>query len=948
MFFYLSKIKNIDNNYKMRGVEVENPDPKGVTLYQNVLTLDQTEEIYGYLNQEGWELRENQHVQYYGYRYDSTAMELSGTTEVSLYKAEKITGFLDCLADALVKTGMLSEKPNQITIVKYDPEDGGHLQGVTYPYPMYGKQGAILSLGSDAHMTFSPNSGKDINVKLPIGSIMTFESLARTYYKQYIRDDLTRGTYMSILFLRNSVKGKPYHRRVTKHRSRKRIRARPGFSGPSGPGGPFQRPLPGKRSGNCLSRSNVKLRPHQIDAIKYLDNHRGLIAAYATGSGKTLLAITAAECYLDKNPNGRVLIITPTAARDEFKKNMIIYGISEGSNKYCFYGYQEFINSYDWKDDTINLKGKPDAGLCTSCKDVFLIIDEAHELRTPTPWSGRKPFVPPKRGQTEKMTGLRVIRAIQCAAAAAKVLLLTATPLVNEPYDLANLLAMVRGEAPMVEQKFYDMIGMKPHVPDFVVGTEVNEKFRNQLGHELKAYKGGDFKKYFCGNIMFYKHTKDENWPSEEEIWKPIEMDEAYYQKYYDIQKKKAHLFRKHARRRGGALGVKSNPNAFYTIISQATNSIEGSPKIKEAIKYIKNKEYGEKILIYSGFLEAGLDEIKKKLDTRFYIKETVKLPISEINKQVVNQIGKKAAIISRWKSIRKKLDESSGQLTLEDLNEQFHDIIDKDEEDLRSVIIERLKSKYRKHGWMDGDNFVNTGYEEQFSTELYDKVEDDSKKLYREQIQKAINAVYHEKRLLPLSVLKEEAKDRRIPSKRIKGSSKQAYYEALRDYVEVSGDIPKTKRKDDMELFNDQDSGVDIMLISKAGGMALDLKGVRKVIILESLFNRPGEEQIKGRAIRFKSHTDPWLPKSKQHVDVIHLILTKPGGPQNLKGLLQGLPGFDYEESFNKPYKRFSTINEKGHEEKDEFPSADVGKLVITLAKDEINKEFEDKLKGC
>lgn len=932
----------------MRGVQVKKLKPQGVTLYQNVLTLDQTEEIYGYLNQEGWELRENQHVQYYGYRYDSTAMELSGTTEVSLYKAKKITGFLDCLADALVKTGMLSEKPNQITIVKYDPEDGGHLQGVTYPYPMYGKQGAILSLGSDAHMTFSPSTGKDINVKLPIGSIITFEGLARSHYKQYIRDDLTRGTYMSILFLRNSVKGRPYPKKVTKHRSRKRIRASPDVSGPPEPRGSFQRPLPGKRSGNCLSRSNVKLRPHQLEAIKYLDTHRGLIAAYATGSGKTLVAITAAECYLEKNPNGRVLIITPTAARDGFKENMEKYGISPVSNKYCYYGYQEFINSYNWKEDTIDLKGKPDIGLCTSCKNVFLIIDEAHELRTPTPWSGRKPFVPPKKGQTEKMTGLRVIRAIQCAAAADKVLLLTATPLVNEPYDLANLIAMVRGEAPMIEQKFYDMIGMKPHVPDFVVGTEVNEKFRNQLGYELKAYKGGDFKEYFCGNIMFYKHTKDENWPSEDEIWKPVEMDEEYYQKYYDIQKKKAALFRKHARRRGGALGVKSNPNAFYTIVSQATNSIEGSPKIKEVIKYIENKEDGEKILIYSGFLEAGLDEIKKKLDTRFYTKKTVKLPISEINKQVVNQIGNKAAIISRWKSIRQKLDESSGPLILEDLNEQFHDIIDKEEEDLRSVLIERLKREYRKRRWMDGDKFVDAEYEEQFNTQLDDKIEDESKKLYREQIQKAINAVYHEKRLLDLPVLKEEARDRRIPRRRIKGDSKQAYYEALRDYVEVSGDIPKKKREEDRKLFNDQDSGVDIMLISKAGGMALDLKGVRKVIILESLFNRPGEEQVKGRAIRFKSHTDPWLPKSKQHVDVIHLILTKPGGPQSLKGLLESLPGFDYEESFKLPYKRLATLNERGYEEKDVLPSADVGKLAITLAKDEVNKEFEDKLKGC
>jgi hypothetical protein len=940
----------------MSGVQVNKLKPEGVSLYQNVLTLDQSEVLYGHLNQEGWENRGDQEVQYYGYRYDLMAIDLSGTTQVPLYTAEKFTKLLDCLANALVKTNILNEKPNQITIVKYDPEDGGDLQAVKYPYPMYGKKGAILNLGSVVHMAFSPPSGykNAVNIKLPIGSIMTFEGTARSHYKQYIRDDPKRGTYMSILFLRNSVPGKEYPKKVKKHISRKkRIRVDPKPS-PGKPSDPYSRPFSRERTGTCLTRSNVKLHPHQLDVINYLENHRGVIAAYATGSGKTLIAITAAECYLDKNPDGRVLIITPTAARDGFKENMKKYGISPKNNKYCFYGYQEFVNQYDWKNDTVTLKGRSDAGICETCKNVFLIIDEAHELRTPTPWSGVKPFVPPKRGLEEKMTGLRVIRIIQCAAVAAKVLLLTATPIVNDPYDIANLVAMVRGEAPMVEKDFYDMIGSIPRKPEQFVGTKVREKFRAQLGHELEAYKGRDFKKYFCGPIMFYKHIKDKNWPSEKEIWKPMEMDEEYYKKYYNIQKKKEALFRKHARRKEGVLGVKSNPKAFYTIVSQATNSIEGSPKIRETIKYIKNKEPGEKILIYSGFLEAGLEEIKKKLDTRFYIKKEVRMPIIEIDKKVVEKIGNKPLILNVWDDVKKKLNESVGKkkdilLTQKELNDIYHDIIDQKEEELKDKLSDELKNKFKSKfkAWTLEKGFTDVEYAEQFAAELFAELEEQSKKLFREQIQKAINFVYHEKRLLPLPELIKEAKDRKIPRKRIKGSSKQAYYETLRDYVEISGDIPKTKREEDRLLFNDQDSGMDIMLISKAGGMALDLKGVRKVIILESLFNRPGEEQVKGRAIRFESHTKPWLPLSKQHVDVIHLILTKPGGPIGLENTLSELPGFDYS-SFKLPQERLSTPSGRGEEEKDIYPSADVGKLELTLSKDAINKVFEANLKNC
>nr|QBK85839.1 MAG: DEAD/SNF2-like helicase [Marseillevirus LCMAC101] len=929
----------------MSGVVIKKVKPTGVTLYQDVLTSDQSEEFYGYLNQQGWENRGNgQEIQYYGYRYDTTTMDFGLMAEVSLYNADKFTKLLKCLSRALVKHNILDEKPNQITIVKYDPEEGGSEQAITYPYRMYGAKGAILSLGSDATMVFSPSAGKDINVKLPVGSIMTFEGNARSKYTQYISEDSKRGTYISLLFLTNSIRGKPYTKKVKKIISRK-IRVRP--KQPGGVLTPTSHHI-FRRTGTCLTRGNIKLRDYQLNIVKYLETHRGVIAAYATGTGKTLIAITAAECYLDKNPDGRILIITPTPARDEFKANMEKYGISSKDNKYCFYGYQEFTDHYNRKNDTIKLGKRLDAGRCTSCKDVFLIVDEAHELRTPTPWSGVLPFVPPKRGQKEKITGIRAIRIIQCAAAADKVLLLTATPLVNDPYDIANLVAMVRGEAPLIEKDFYDLIKIIPRKPEEFIGFEVNEKFRGQIGRDLEAYQGHSFKDYFCDTIKFFKRPKDKYWPSEKEIWKPIEMDEEYYGKYYQIEKKKLALFRKHARRsKGAGLNVVSNPSAFYTIVSQATNSIEKSPKIAAVVKYIKNKKPGEKILIYSGFLEAGLDEIKKKLDARFYIKKEVKLPLKTINDKMNQKFGGRPQILYSWTNIKKELDKDLDQrkgkkilLSRKEISESIHDIIDEKEIEVKEQIEDTFKRKYGSQ-WIESPEL-----EAEFEEELINKI----KQLSRDQIEKAINFIYHEKMLLPLAELQQEAKDRRIDPKKIKGNTKQAYYEALRDYVEVTGEISKTKRKDDKEEFNNPDSGIDIMLISKAGGVALDLVGVRKVIMLESQWNRPGEDQVKGRAIRFKSHYH--LPLSKQNVEVIHLILTKPGGPIRKSEAdmshLSEKSGFDLS-SFKRPLERLSTINDKGEEEKDASYSADVAKLLLTFLKDVINKKFEaDLINDC
>jgi len=46
-------------------------------------------------------------------------------------------------------------------------------------------------------------------------------------------------------------------------------------------------------------------------------------------------------------------------------------------------------------------------------------------------------------------------------------------------------------------------------------------------------------------------------------------------------------------------------------------------------------------------------------------------------------------------------------------------------------------------------------------------------------------------------------------------------------------------------------------------------------VIIFESAWNRPNEEQVIGRAVRYKSHNH--LPVAERHVDIYHLLIVKP-----------------------------------------------------------------------
>jgi superfamily II DNA or RNA helicase len=93
--------------------------------------------------------------------------------------------------------------------------------------------------------------------------------------------------------------------------------------------------------------------------------------------------------------------------------------------------------------------------------------------------------------------------------------------------------------------------------------------------------------------------------------------------------------------------------------------------------------------------------------------------------------------------------------------------------------------------------------------------------------------------------------------------------------HLTISGDIKKlADRQKIVDAFNT--GPVQVLFITKAGGEGLDLKRIRNVIILEKGWNQAGDEQVIGRAIRYRSHSD--LPPSERRVDVYHLVMIKQG----------------------------------------------------------------------
>ena len=91
--------------------------------------------------------------------------------------------------------------------------------------------------------------------------------------------------------------------------------------------------------------------------------------------------------------------------------------------------------------------------------------------------------------------------------------------------------------------------------------------------------------------------------------------------------------------------------------------------------------------------------------------------------------------------------------------------------------------------------------------------------------------------------------------------------------YRVYSGGINKEQRQKLIEDFNDDE--FNVLIITKAGGEGIDLKGVKSIIVMEPPWNDASLQQIVGRAIRYKSHSH--LPETQRKVDVYFMKLVKP-----------------------------------------------------------------------
>lgn len=296
----------------------------------------------------------------------------------------------------------------------------------------------------------------------------------------------------------------------------------------------------------------VSLQAHQRKFIEkfIFSNLRGAVVFHGVGTGKTLTAVVSAYYYLKMYPNNKVLVITPSALLYNFIEGMIQYGLDIRDNRYKFYTYEKYIRKRETGENSL------------------VIIDEAHNLRTLIEKStdiidDREILIIKKN---KRGAYIKMFASDKCH----KILCLTATPFVNKPYDVENLLAMVDNREPIKEGDFAQMIGREENRNDF---------FKYRISHYEKSQT----------SVFF---------PERREQIIPIYMDEKYLKEYEQIQFTDDDKLR-----------------AFYNGQRNISNSYldENNPKIDYIIRKILNDKTSKNV-VYTAFQDAGILLLQKRL----------------------------------------------------------------------------------------------------------------------------------------------------------------------------------------------------------------------------------------------------------------------------------------------------------------------------------------------
>ncbi len=280
-------------------------------------------------------------------------------------------------------------------------------------------------------------------------------------------------------------------------------------------------------SKHCFSnKSGIHLYEHQKRVVSKLMHTRGILAIHSTGSGKTLTAASCAKCLLSSKIVHQVIVLAKKSALSQFQAEVERF-LGPSPALLCT-THQTFFSQH-----SEGIKNK-----------VLLVVDEAHEFVV---------------SSTTSFNNLqRFCRQPQCM----RILMLTATPIVNSPYDLAPLTSILKN-----------------------VGVPDRREFEKNV---LDSPRG--FRAWFEGviDVHFVDKDRDSRYPkiaSEKHV--SIGMSPSTFARYKHLEKREHKPFYSHLR---------------------GTINNDACEKCAWLLKHIERwTAQGEgKVLVYTSFIDKG------------------------------------------------------------------------------------------------------------------------------------------------------------------------------------------------------------------------------------------------------------------------------------------------------------------------------------------------------
>lgn len=336
-----------------------------------------------------------------------------------------------------------------------------------------------------------------------------------------------------------------------------------------------------------MSGLKTELRPHQIRAIEKLKASGGLLAAHGLGSGKTLTSIAAAD-----ELGLPIEAIVPAPLVANYQKELEKH-LEEPPEDARIRSYQKVTRNPDIR------------------RDALAVLDEAHRIRN---------------------VGTSVEREVARRAAEAKArLLLTGTPVFNNPADLAPLLNTAAGRTvlPNDPRAFNEhFVGEREIKPGFIArlrGVQSSKvpylKNRKELIEAARGYvdvyQGGG--EGFPDRID--EHHEVVMSPMQREIYRfhegKIPWVVAYKMRHnLPLNKSESSNLNKF---QAGLRQVSNTPRPYIAGMTDEQEE-KHSPKLRKMVDHLsemRNNDPNHRGVVYSNYLEGGLLPMSRMLQKK-------------------------------------------------------------------------------------------------------------------------------------------------------------------------------------------------------------------------------------------------------------------------------------------------------------------------------------------